>query len=536
MTSGTPLPPASFHPSASCRPSSTTPRSRLPSALFVPWLTLWIAASGLSPGLLAQAGREGLPQRVTRYLDGVGGFEEIRGARDLVMSPDGRHLYVCSDIDGAVALIVRDPASGLLTPGTAVFRDLADGTQGFRLLALAPDGTTLYAMRDTSDNALTVWRRDVATGELTPLETKRDFGSAKAETPPLPSDVIVSPDGRHVYVTPHAGRIVIFDRRSDGRLDLLDAFEMPDRAGAKGQLDFFEALAFSSDGRHLYAIALVQQTVTVLRRNPSDGRLEQIQQLPSHRADPGLSGGPTALVMSPDGRQLYITGEGFVSILDRDPEVGSLQLRRTLVDGKDGVAGLDAAFGIGLDAAGTRLYVPVFREPGRIVIFDRDPATGELGFAGSAPATGASSSGVLSPDGRHLYIAHYIDGLEVFETHRGSCGGEGSRLCLGRSRFRVEARFQTTSQTEPRPAPSRNLTDDTGAFWFFDPGNLELMVKVLRGCTINGRVWVFLAGTTDVGVEVTVTDTQTGNERRYSSPAKIPFAPILDTRAFAACR
>ena len=76
------------------------------------------------------------------------------------------------------------------------------------------------------------------------------------------------------------------------------------------------------------------------------------------------------------------------------------------------------------------------------------------------------------------------------------------------------------------------ITPDTGAFWFFDPENVELIVKVLEGCSVNGSWWVFATGLTDVEVELVVTDTTTGAERRITSPAGSAFQPVFDTSAF----
>jgi hypothetical protein len=85
------------------------------------------------------------------------------------------------------------------------------------------------------------------------------------------------------------------------------------------------------------------------------------------------------------------------------------------------------------------------------------------------------------------------------------------------------------------PAISHPLTLDTGAFWFFDPGNLELTLKVLDGCGVNQRFWVFLTGVTDVGVEVTVEDTLTGKAWHYAHTAGTPLPTTTDTAAFDTC-
>lgn len=58
-----------------------------------------------------------------------------------------------------------------------------------------------------------------------------------------------------------------------------------------------------------------------------------------------------------------------------------------------------------------------------------------------------------------------------------------------------------------------------------------MMVKVLNGCGVNGRFWVFLSGLTDVGVEVTVEDTATGQTWAHHHAAGTPLQPRLDTEA-----
>ncbi len=75
------------------------------------------------------------------------------------------------------------------------------------------------------------------------------------------------------------------------------------------------------------------------------------------------------------------------------------------------------------------------------------------------------------------------------------------------------------------------LTDDTGAFWFFDSANVELVVKVLDGRGVNGKFWVFYGALSDVGYDLAVTDTATGEQRVYHNPP-LTLASVADTSAF----
>ncbi len=110
--------------------------------------------------------------------------------------------------------------------------------------------------------------------------------------------------------------------------------------------------------------------------------------------------------------------------------------------------------------------------------------------------------------------------------------GEGSVLVLGAGRFQVEAVFRIGDGPAASAHPVQ-LTSDTGYFRFFNPNNIEVILKVLNGCVVNERFWVFAAGLTNVEMMITVTDTQTGNVKTYVNPQGTPFAPIQDTNAFA---
>lgn len=114
----------------------------------------------------------------------------------------------------------------------------------------------------------------------------------------------------------------------------------------------------------------------------------------------------------------------------------------------------------------------------------------------------------------------------------GACVGDDTTLCLADGRFAVRVDWQTanggTGAGHPRP-----ITANSGAFWFFQASNLELLVKVIDACgETPPHRWVFAAGLTNVATTLVVTDTVTGAVRRYQSPAGAPFAPLQDTNAF----
>lgn len=124
------------------------------------------------------------------------------------------------------------------------------------------------------------------------------------------------------------------------------------------------------------------------------------------------------------------------------------------------------------------------------------------------------------------------DAGAVEQTSR--CLTGGNILCLNGDRFRVEATWKVPNTSQGN-GQAVKLTSDTGYFWFFDPTNVELTLKVLDGCGVNGRYWVFVSGLTNVEVRMTVTDTATGKVKTYTNAAGRTFPTVLDTNAFATC-
>ena len=114
------------------------------------------------------------------------------------------------------------------------------------------------------------------------------------------------------------------------------------------------------------------------------------------------------------------------------------------------------------------------------------------------------------------------------------CLGEPDVLCLRDGRFRVHARWSVPG-SGTGVATAHELTGETGAFSFFRPGNLELVVKVLDGCTLNQRFWVFVAGLTNVGATLTVEDTVTGDAWSADHPPGPAFPPLYAADALATC-
>ena len=126
--------------------------------------------------------------------------------------------------------------------------------------------------------------------------------------------------------------------------------------------------------------------------------------------------------------------------------------------------------------------------------------------------------------------------LRLVDLSLPACMPGANNHCLNQGRFHVEVEWKDALGNEGEGNALLG-SDDSGEFWFFSPNNTEMLVKVLDACTLPGfnNFWVFAAGLTDVEVELTVTDTLTGQSRVYDSDLNTPFEPVLDTSAFLTC-
>jgi len=127
----------------------------------------------------------------------------------------------------------------------------------------------------------------------------------------------------------------------------------------------------------------------------------------------------------------------------------------------------------------------------------------------------------------------YVRTLAPEVTTNATCVPDATTLCLNKARFRVEAWWQTNEGLGTGQAVA--LGGDTGYFWFFNKDNVELIIKVLDGCALNSRYWVFAGGLTNVGVRIIVTDMATGLPKEYVNPIGQAFPPKQDTNAIAEC-
>lgn len=270
------------------------------------------------------------------------------------------------------------------------------------------------------------------------------------------------------------------------------------------------------------------------------------------------------------GNTALVVGGGYVSFSDEDqpsggsgPDVrGGLGFRNSILAGNSAPVGPDCSgelssegYNLVGNTSGCETYGNRKTDQYGSNEAPLDPVLVPLGFYGGPTPTHALRAGSPAIDRGSLPTspleAAFCQGLDQRGRNRPADGdGDGNvrcdigaveyvetclttglTLCLA-DRFEVTATW-TIPGVASGPAQPNNISRDTGTFWFVDPKNLELTVKALDGCGVNGHFWVFVSGLTDLPVTLTVRDTRTGQTRTYTNPANTAFQTKLDTAAFS---
>jgi ELWxxDGT repeat protein len=220
---------------------------------------------------------------------------------------------------------------------------------------------------------------------------------------------------------------------------------------------------------------------------------------------------------------------------------------------------LDGSVGLVL---GQRITTPFAVHAGRAYFAARDAAHGvelwrsdgttggtalvadiHAGAESSNPGeSGFGPSGFAIANGRLFFAAdHPTWDIELWALELPGdgppplCTPADDTLCLGGNRFRVRATWRTADGASGS-GTAIPLESNTGAFWFFDATNYELMVKVLDACQEPwSRYWFFASGLTNVETSLWVEDLVAQQSRQYHNALGTVFQPIQDTAAFDTC-
>ncbi|HWQ14385.1 MAG TPA: beta-propeller fold lactonase family protein [Roseiflexaceae bacterium] len=246
----------------------------------------------------------------------------LAGAYGVALSPDGQFLYVsgsASTAGGGSAINVfrRDPDGGLVG-GVVPFvgprfveRVAHADLEGVYDLALSPDGVYLYAASYSNNpDTITVFRRNAQDGRLSYVDT---VDAAEVSRLAGVFRLGVSQDGTHLYAASYDSDALLAFRRSpaDGKLTHVASY-FDGGQDAVGQvidgLDAGTSVAFSPDGRLVYASGFNDAAVVAFERDGSTGELVFVQAVKRNASGQPPLAGARDIAVSPDGRTIHASG------------------------------------------------------------------------------------------------------------------------------------------------------------------------------------------------------------------------------------
>ncbi|MCH9650302.1 MAG: cadherin domain-containing protein [Deltaproteobacteria bacterium] len=315
---------------------------------------------------------------------------------------------------------INDPPS--LVAGTPVFvtdevftRDLPLGLLDAQVVTVSSDGEFVYT---GGEDFLTVWQRNRATGDIVFVETFEDDENG-IDGLADPGEFLISPDGRHFYVTSRRDfSVSLFDRNvTTGELTYVESLydgqgDIPPLA-----IEGAEALAVSPDGLNVYVGTELGRRIAVFSRNPLDGRLTLVQVVRDGTDAPGIFH-VVSIAVSSGGDHVYTAADldDTVSVFNRDSATGELTFVEEHRDGVGAVTTLDQATRVELSPDEKFLYAAA-RKDDALTVFSRNddsasPNYGRLTLLQSIRNGdgGGTVNGLtdpedlrLSKDGRHVY-------------------------------------------------------------------------------------------------------------------------------------
>lgn len=260
---------------------------------------LWVAWEG------------GVTAISTRALRAVGDVPTGRGAHDLAVSHDSRHLFVTNDADGTVSIV-----------DTGRMEKLADVAAGAGPLSL-----------DWSAQAGAVWVASVD-GTLTAVRSDSREPASRVHTEPGLGRIRFAPGGRLAFIThPSKNTVHILDAATGRIVQTADVEAGPD------QVTFSDELAYV---RHRGSETVL---MIPLREVGVEGRPVPLVDFPGGQHPPGrlpapmladgiiqAPGAAAVLVANPEDKAIYYYKEGMAAPMGHFPGYGKRPLAVQVVD------------------------------------------------------------------------------------------------------------------------------------------------------------------------------------------------------------
>ena len=259
-----------------------------------------------------------------------------------------------------------DQTTGQLKPAGSI------RSENPSFLTIDPAKRFLYAVNETPKGAVSAFRINSKTHELTPLNQQSSAGAD-------PCHLMVEPRGRSLLLANYtSGTVSVLPIQRDGSLGVAIDVEQHEGSGPREQQKSAHAHCIKLDRANRFAFAadLGADQVMIYRFDPLTGKLEPGPQ-PSATLHPGA--GPRHLTFHQNGKYLYVINEldSSLTTFRYDPAKGTLTAFETVSTLPRDFTGTSYCADIHVSKSGRFLYGSN-RGHNSIVVFAIDPRTARL--------------------------------------------------------------------------------------------------------------------------------------------------------------
>ena len=266
-------------------------------------------------------------------------------------------------------------------------------------LWIAPNGKTLYAVNWETNGGVTSYHINPKSGALTFLNKTSSHGD-------LPNQVVIDPSGRvAVTVNFASGSLAAYKLQPDGSLD--EAFYVdqhsgkplsPDQTGGRQH-----GIQFSKDDQYLFIADLGLDRVYSYH---FDAAAPSITPFDPPFVNTHVGAGPRRIQMSPDGRYLYVDHETDSEVSVFAIDGGNLKQIQVIGTVPDEAKSHNTTAEIIMSDDGRHLYVGN-RGDDSIAIFAVDPSTGILSHRQNVSSGGRTPRNIrFDPTGNWFFAAN----------------------------------------------------------------------------------------------------------------------------------
>jgi len=273
-----------------------------------------------------------------------------------------------------LVFIMRNIYSAELTViGSPVYDNLLESAQD---VVVSPDGKHVYVTSHWRQGALAAYSRGTTTGLLTYIQ---DIKCDPNNGISWPHEIVISKDGKFMYVAGGGEDSVAFFSRN-ATTGLLTFVEVERGGQTWSGLDDCQTLALSPDEKNLYACGLWDGTLVTFARNTTTGGIDFQNVLKNNYGGLTNFSGPQGIAVSPDGTEVYVATKWSDSlfVFNRNTTTGQLTFSKRYTNGSDGMIGLLYPVSVYPSSDGKNVYVACWNYG--LLVLSRNPTTGILTF------------------------------------------------------------------------------------------------------------------------------------------------------------